>query len=50
MYENTILLVIRHRVSDADAAAATAEVAQLCWAAQGITAAEEPPDEFGHAG
>ena len=26
------------------------EVAQLCWAAQGITAAEEPPDEFGHAG
>lgn len=26
------------------------EVAQLCWAAQGITTAEEPPDEFGHAG
>ena len=26
------------------------ELAQMCWAAQGITAPEEPPDEFGHAG
>ena len=22
----------------------------MCWAAQGVTAPEEPPDEFGHAG
>ena len=26
------------------------EIAQMCWAAQGVTAPEEPPDEFGHAG
>lgn len=25
------------------------ELAQLCWATQGITAPEEPPDTFGHA-
>jgi len=25
------------------------ELAQLCWATQGITATEEPPDTFGHA-
>ena len=26
------------------------EIAQMCWAAQGVTAPEAPPDEFGHAG